>query len=104
MPWKSIALHGGSRDSPTGRDALHDCWPILRYAAVLLLSRNNCEVSTISPSSLGSADDHVAGGAGLSMYRFLECNAGQCMTRAVTTVTRDADMRALVVLVSAPGD
>jgi hypothetical protein len=38
------------------------------------------------------------------MYRFLECNAGQCMTRAVTTVTRDADMRALVVLVSAPGD
>jgi len=29
------------------------------------------------------------------MYRFLECMAGQYMTRAVTTVTREVDMREL---------
>jgi CBS domain-containing protein len=32
------------------------------------------------------------------MYRFLECTAGQYMTRAVTSVTRETDMRALAVL------
>ena len=32
------------------------------------------------------------------MYRFLECTAGQYMTRAVTTVTREVDMRELATL------
>jgi len=32
------------------------------------------------------------------MYRFLECTAGQHMTRAVTTVTREVDMRELATL------
>jgi CBS domain-containing protein len=32
------------------------------------------------------------------MYRFLECTVGQHMTRAVTTVTREVDMRELATL------
>jgi hypothetical protein len=61
------------------------------------MSRRNAEaskMSAISPSSPGSADDRV-GGAGGSMYRFLECTAGQYMTRAVTTVRGEVDMREL---------
>jgi CBS domain-containing protein len=51
-------------------------------------------MSAISPSNPGSADDRAGG----SMYRFLECTAGQYMTRAVMTVTRETDMRALATL------
>jgi CBS domain-containing protein len=55
-------------------------------------------MSGISPSSPRSADDPADGGAGGTMYRFLECTAGQYMTRAVTTVTRQVDMRKLAAL------
>jgi len=55
-------------------------------------------MSGISLSSPGSADDPAGGGAGGTMYRFLECTAGQYMTRAVTTVTRQVDMRKLAAL------
>jgi CBS domain-containing protein len=36
--------------------------------------------------------------AGGAMYRFLECTAGQYMTREVTTVTREITMRELEAL------
>jgi CBS domain-containing protein len=55
-------------------------------------------MSAISPSSLSGADDRAGGAMGGSMYRFLECTAGQYMTRAVTTVTREVDMRELATL------
>jgi hypothetical protein len=32
------------------------------------------------------------------MYRFLQCTAGQYMTRGVTTVTRDVTLRDLEAL------
>ena len=70
MPWESIALRGRSRD-PRSSNRRAGCVARLlahtRYAAVLLPSRNNGEVSTISPSSPGGTDDHAAGGAGLSI-------------------------------------
>ena len=37
--------------------------------------------------------------AGGVMYRFLECTAGQYMTREVKTVTREITMRELEALV-----
>ena len=53
-------------------------------------------MSGMSPASPSRGDDRRGGGGGRgSMYRFLECTAGQYMTRAVTTVTREVDMREL---------
>jgi CBS domain-containing protein len=56
-------------------------------------------MSGMSPASPSRGDDRRGGvGGGGSMYRFLECTAGQYMTRAVTTVTREVDMRELAAL------
>ena len=55
-------------------------------------------MSAMSPSSPSGADERPGGAVGGSMYRFLECMAGQYMTRAVTTVTREVDMRELAAL------
>jgi len=55
-------------------------------------------MSAMSPSSPSGADDRPGGAVRGSMYRFLECMAGQYMTRAVTTVTREVDMRELATL------
>ena len=41
-----------------------------------------------------SADNDPGG----LMYRFLQCTAGQYMTRDVTAVTRDATLRSLAML------
>ena len=55
-------------------------------------------MSGISPSSLHTAADPAGGRTGGTMYRFFECTAGQYMTRAVTTVTRQVNMRELAAL------
>jgi CBS domain-containing protein len=55
-------------------------------------------MSAMSPSSPSGADDRAGGAVGGSMYRFLECTASQYMTRALTTVSREVDMRELTTL------
>jgi CBS-domain-containing membrane protein len=56
-------------------------------------------MSEISPGSAADTTDASAGkAAGGVMYRFLECSAGQFMTRAVMTVTRRQTMRELEAL------
>jgi CBS domain-containing protein len=52
----------------------------------------------LSRSASRTADARARGGAGGVMYRFLQCTAGQYMTRAVITVTRRHTMRELEAL------
>ena len=52
---------------------------------------------TASSEAVGHAL-HASNGAGGAMYRFLQGTAGQYMTRAVTTVTRQITMRELEAL------
>jgi CBS domain-containing protein len=53
-------------------------------------------MSAVSPRSAEAADAHRVAGA--AMYRFLECKAGQYMTRAVETVTHERTLRELGAL------
>jgi CBS domain-containing protein len=54
-------------------------------------------MSAVSPSET-SRPTNSAAHLGGSMYRFLECTAGQYMTRAVITVTRQVTLRGLKAL------
>jgi CBS domain-containing protein len=55
-------------------------------------------MSAIPPRSAAPADAPAGEAADGAMYRFLECTAGQFMTRAVVTVTRRCTMRELEAL------